>query len=55
MTENYVDYRGVVEFDVSEVQNQYSPNGTLILKNHNASGLPEHEKAFEIPVTFEGL
>ena len=51
MTENFVPFISTIEFEVptSTVSNR----GTLILRKHNASGLPEHDDALEIPVFFE--
>jgi hypothetical protein len=48
MTEEFVPFRAVVEFDVPS----YSNRGTLILRKDNPSGLPEHDDALEIPILF---
>jgi hypothetical protein len=53
MTEEFVPFRGTVTFDTSQIQNQYSNRGALILQKSNASGLPEHDDALEIPVVLE--
>lgn len=53
MTEEFVPFSGEVTFDVALVQGQYSASGTIIFQKSNASGLPEHDDAFEIPVVFE--
>lgn len=47
MTEEYVPYEGTIEFDPGE-----STKGEFILKNSNASGLPENDKELRIPITF---
>jgi len=49
MTEDFVPFEAQVIFDKPE----YGATGTLILKNDNPSGLPENDKAIEIPVRFE--
>jgi hypothetical protein len=48
MSEDYVDFEGVINFKTPEYKN----NGTLILRRHNASGLPEHDMSVEIPILF---
>lgn len=47
MTEDFVPFRAVLEFSAS-----YGERGTLVLRKDNQSGLPEHDDALEIPVTF---
>ena len=49
MTEEFVPFRGTIEFASPD----YGERGTLILQKHNASGLPEHDDALEVPVRFE--
>lgn len=49
MTEEFVPFSGVIEFEIPEHEN----NGTLILRKDNASGLPEHDDALEIPILFD--
>ena len=51
MTTELVPVSGTIIFDVPK--NIYSRNGTLILRRHNASDLPEHDAAVEVPVVFE--
>lgn len=51
MTTEFVPFTATVNFTVAE--NVYSKRGTLILKKDNASGLPEHDDALEIPIMFE--
>ncbi|MBX2866956.1 Gmad2 immunoglobulin-like domain-containing protein [Candidatus Kaiserbacteria bacterium] len=46
MTEDFVPFEGTLEFAPQ------GDRGILILKRANASGLPEHDDALEIPVTF---
>lgn len=48
MTEDFVSFSAELEFDVPE----YGETGTLILQKANASGLPEHDDAFELSITF---
>lgn len=49
MTEEYVPFTATVTFDADT---SVSPNGAIILQKSNASGLPEHDDAFEFPVVF---
>ncbi|MBT3282574.1 hypothetical protein HON59_01005 [bacterium] len=49
MVEEFVPFSAVLEFEAPDYKN----NGILILKKDNASGLPEHDDALEIPVLFE--
>ena len=51
MTEDFVPFEGVLEFDVD--QGSGGNRGMLILQKDNPSGLPEHDDAIEIPVMFE--
>lgn len=48
MTAEFVPYEAKLLFAVDP--DAYSDRGTLILKKSNASGLPEHDDAIEIPV-----
>lgn len=48
MTAEFVPYEAKLLFAVDP--DVYSDRGTLILKKSNASGLPEHDDALEIPV-----
>lgn len=50
MTEELVPFEGQLTFELPE--NSYSASGTIIFRRANASGLPEHDMAIEIPVTF---
>jgi hypothetical protein len=47
MTTDFVPFTATLEFDPPA-----TATGTLILENDNPSGLPEHAKHIEIPVTF---
>ncbi len=49
MTEDLVPFSGVIVFDKEE----FTPytRATLILRRHNASGLPENDAAVEVPLT----
>lgn len=49
MTEDYVPFTARLEFTKPD----YGTNGILILQKDNPSGLPEHDNAIEIPVTFK--
>jgi len=49
MTEDYVPFEATLEF---ESDTQVSNRGSLILQRSNASGLPEHDDAFEYTVYF---
>jgi len=49
MTENFVPFKAELEF----IKPEYGERGALILKKDNPSGLPEHDDAIEIPLTFE--
>ena len=48
MTEEFVPFTASLTFTVPS----YGITGTLILKKANASGLPEHDDALELPITF---
>lgn len=50
MTEEFVPFRATLEFETPD----YGERGTIILQKHNASGLPEHDDALEVPIRFEG-
>lgn len=49
MTEEFVPFRATLEFETPD----YGERGTIILQKHNASGLPEHDDALEVPIRFE--
>ena len=51
MTEEYVPFEVTLSFDTPSTYNR----GALILQKDNPSGLPEHDDAIEIPITFEGF
>jgi len=57
MTNDFVEFEGKLEFKnpafPNTDTNHFSHRGTLILKNNNASGLPEHQLSFEVPIIFE--
>jgi hypothetical protein len=48
MTEDFVSFYGELFFDTPE-----TPNGTLVVKNANPSGLAEQDKKLTIPVYFD--
>lgn len=47
MTEDFVPFVGTLTYQTPETK-----SGTLIVRNANASGLPENEKVVRIPVKF---
>lgn len=51
MTTDFVPFKATLNFTVDK--DVYSNRGTLILKKDNASGLPQHDDALEIPIIFE--
>lgn len=53
MTTDFVPFEGKIEFRNPSGKQDFTKNGYLIFHNHNASGLPEHSRAIEIPVRFE--
>ncbi len=50
MTAEFVPFTGTISFTFA-TDTPYT-NGTVIFKKDNPSGLPENDKAIEIPVTF---
>jgi hypothetical protein len=54
MTEDFVPFSATLEFVSPFVAESpdFMQRGTLILKRNNASGLPEHDAALEVPVRF---
>lgn len=54
MTEDFVPFASTLEFEspYKEGDPDFFKRGTLILQKDNPSGLPEHDDALEIPVTF---
>ena len=50
MTTNFIPFTATLTF--TKGKNLPSNKGTLILKKDNPSGLPQNDKAIEIPVTF---
>lgn len=53
MTEDFVPFEGVLEFENPSWEADFSKRGALILRKSNPSGLPEHDDALEIPIRFE--
>lgn len=49
MTEEFVPFSGSLEFETPD----YGERGALILQKNNASGLPEHDDALEVPIRFD--
>ena len=52
MTNDFVPFEATLTFETPNYPKGLS-NGSLILKKDNASGLPEHDDALEIPIRFE--
>jgi len=56
MTEDFVPFSANLEFESpvfeNASENHFSRRGALILQKSNASGLPEHDDALEIPARF---
>lgn len=54
MTEEYVPFKTTLTFEspYNEGDPEFMNYGSLILQKDNPSGLPEHDDAFELPVTF---
>jgi len=54
MTEDFVSFSGELQFTspYKAGDPDFMQKGTLIFKKANASGLPEHDDALEIPITF---
>lgn len=52
MTAEFVPFTATLTF-VAPSAEEYSKNGFLILGKSNASGLPEHDDALEIPIQFK--
>jgi hypothetical protein len=53
MSEDFVPFKAVLEFENPSWDAEFSKRGTLILHKQNASGLPEHDDALEFTVWFE--
>ena len=52
MTEDFVPFKGEIVFDTKDVPD-FNKRGSLIIKNSNASGLPEHDMAAEMVIFFK--
>jgi len=50
MTNDLVPFEGIITFNTPETS--VSNRGVLIIQKSNASGLPEHDAALEIPIRF---
>lgn len=53
MTESFVPFEGTLEFEDPIFDADFSKRGTIIFRKANASGLPEHDDALEIPIIFD--
>lgn len=53
MTEEFVPFKGTIEFEDPSDEAAYSKRGTLIFQKANPSDLPKNADALEIPVLFD--
>jgi len=53
MTEDFVEFEGIIEFAKPEDIGEFSKRGSLILQRDNPSGLPENDDAREITIYFK--
>lgn len=53
MTTDFVPFKATLTFATPTAGDPAKNRGTLILKKDNPSGLPENDKALEIPVEFK--
>ncbi|MCF7835878.1 MAG: Gmad2 immunoglobulin-like domain-containing protein [Candidatus Marinimicrobia bacterium] len=53
MKEDFVEFKGSLDFEKPENIGDFSKRGSLILKKDNPSGLSENDDALEIPILFE--
>lgn len=53
MTEDFVPFTATLEFNTPAGPGGPINRGAIILKNDNPSGLPERDRALEIPVVFK--
>lgn len=52
MTEDFVPFEGEIVFDTKDIPD-FNKRGSLIIKNSNASGLPERDMAAEMVIFFK--
>jgi len=52
-TSSFVAFKAVIDFDTSQISNNYSNKGAIILKKDNPSGLPANDDSLEIPIIFK--
>ncbi len=52
MTEEFVPFEAVIEYDESFLDEIYSNKGAIILQKSNPSDLPENDDAFEIQIFY---
>lgn len=52
MTEEFVQYEGVLTFEDPSWEDDFSKRGVLVLQKDNPSGLSENDDALEIPILF---
>ena len=53
MTEDFVPFEGLLEFEKPKIIGEFAKRGTLIFQKDNPSGLPEHDDALEFTIFFE--
>ena len=53
MTEDFVPFSATLTFTDPSWDQEFSQHGWVILNKSNASGLPEHDAAVEIPIKFK--
>ena len=53
MTENFVPFKAELIFEKPAFIGDFSKRGALILQKDNPSGLPKHNDALEIPISFK--
>ena len=53
MTEEFIPFTATIEFETPEPGGPEINRGALIFRRDNASGLPEHDAAVEVPIVFE--
>ncbi len=53
MTEDYVPFEAVLEFEIFEFQETDNRKGYLILQKDNPSGLPKYDDALKVKIRFK--
>lgn len=55
MTDEFVPFEGVLEFENPSWEQNFSKKGAIIFQKDNPSGLPQNDDALEIPILFAPL